>query len=148
MCVAHAITAMNELRSGVELDVTDCYTKGMGDSGERLFQVVDKIRNKGQRVFSSKVRLCFDAKPLKRPYVDSIKRALAANKAVVVTIKTYNHESTVQSCYDKDGIKKKTKITTIFMRYAFTDTMMALPKKTCTPRKRVTSTSSIVMGHG
>ena len=109
MCVAHAITAMNELRSGVELDVTDCYTKGMGDSGERLFQVVDKIRNKGQRVFSSKVRLCFDAKPLKRPYVDSIKRALAANKAVVVTIKTYNHESTVQSYYDKDGVKRKQK---------------------------------------
>ena len=146
MCVAHAITAMNELRSGVELDVTDCYTKGMGDSGERLFQVVDRIRNKGQRAVSSKVRLCFDAKPLKRPYVDSIKRALAANKAVVVTIKTYNHESTVQSCYDKDGIKKNKKNDR--MRYAFTDTMMALPKKTCTPRKRVTSTSSIVMGHG
>ena len=110
MCVAHAITTMNELRSGVELDVTDCYTKGMGDSGERLFQVVEKIRNKGQRIFSSKTRLSFDAKPLNRPYVDNIKKALAANRAVVVTIKTYNHESIIQSYYDKDGAKKKQKL--------------------------------------
>ena len=46
MCVANAVTTMNEFRCGYALDVKDCYTKNMSQSGERLFKVIDKLKNK------------------------------------------------------------------------------------------------------
>ena len=52
MCVANAITAMNEIKCGCKLKVDDLYTKNMNQAGERLFVIVDKMKNKGQRIMS------------------------------------------------------------------------------------------------
>ena len=46
-----------------------------------------------------------NAKPLNKPYVNTIKKALASNKSVVVTIKTYNHENILQRYRDVNGKK-------------------------------------------
>ena len=121
MCVANAITAMNEIKCGCKLKVDDLYTKNMNQAGERLFVIVDKMKNKGQRIMSEStttssstssnkdIRLQFNAKPLNKPYVNTIKKALARNKSVVVTIKTYNHENILQRYRDVNGKKIKMK---------------------------------------
>ena len=63
----------------------------MNEAGERLFVIVDKMKNKGQRIMSEStttssstssnkdIRLQFNAKPLNKPYVNTIKKALANN---------------------------------------------------------------------
>ena len=115
MCVANAITMMNEFSCGHELYVEDCYTKKMSRNGERLFVVADKINNYGQQIVSSNPkkrsrRLQFNIVGLKKPYVENIKKAISSNKSVVVTITSYNHNNVLQSYRDINGTKNKLKL--------------------------------------
>ena len=43
---------MNEIKCGCKLKVDDLHTKNMNQAGERLFVIVDKMKNKGQRIMS------------------------------------------------------------------------------------------------
>ena len=115
MCVANAITTMNEFSCGHELCVEDCYTKKMSRNGERLFVVADKINNNGQQMVSLNLqrlarRVQFNIVGLKKPYVENIKKAVSSNKSVVVTIKSYNHKHILQSYRDINGTRNKLKL--------------------------------------
>ena len=131
-CVAHAVTRMNEVQHGsnLQLDVSDLVTSTMAASGEHIHQVVLRASNKGQSVIcpdaetarKERRKLSSKAIRLQKPYSNSIKKALASGRGVAVTISHYQHKQRVQRCRDRFGerLKKRARPHAIFL-YGFDD---------------------------